>query len=142
MNIIFKVIFYLLSGLLLLAVMAYFFLFYGYGTDVTFQSSDGRWADKEAQFKKRDFDSILTGFILYSDCAGENVSLQRVTEKPKIYKPESWFNDYTEPKWKVPISPAFGETLKGPPDGFRWCNSSLSHEQVNKLKKEYYENNT
>ena len=74
------------------------------GTDLAFQSSDGEWADSEIQFKGRNFKSITFFFHLYKEkCNKPDVVLQRLTPKPEWYEIEHWFNDYNEPKWKIPL---------------------------------------
>ncbi len=71
-------------------------------TNIQFQSSDGYWHDRELLFKDRNFDSVVVYFELYKlKCDKPNVTIQRVTKPPKSNEIAYWFNDYSEPKWKV-----------------------------------------
>jgi len=112
-------------------VIGLWLMLQGRGTDVAFQSSDGRWADMEVQFKGRSFEKvILPGFISYRACASEPVSLQRVTKRPPFFSTETLFNDYGDSKWAVPEAAAIGVAARGEFTGFAPCRGSLSHEQV------------
>ena len=76
------------------------------GTSLTFQSSDGLWGDNEIQFKGRKFHTIVVMFELYKiQCNVPEVTLQRVTRKPEGFSFDGLFNDYSDPKWFVPLSP-------------------------------------
>ena len=76
------------------------------GTNVAFQSSDGEWADSEVLYKGRDFEGILFRFELYRTKCSPQAKLQRTTPKPNWYEYNSWFNDYSSPKWYVPYRSA------------------------------------
>lgn len=100
------------------------YLFDSKGTDVAFQSSDGNWADNEVLFKGRGFESMVFYFELYKiRCEVEDVSLQRVTDKPSIFKASRWFDDYSQKKWKVPLADHH-PNLKG---AFYYPNVSMEH---------------
>lgn len=82
------------------------YVFESKGTDVSFQSSDGNWADNEVLFKGRTFESIAALFELYKiRCNAPNASLQRVTGKPSIFTASRWFDNYEAKKWQVPLAP-------------------------------------
>lgn len=77
--------------------------------DVTYRSSDGRWADSEIQFKGLKFERIVWSFEGYKlKCNAPSAVLKRAT-------PEYWFNPFAWPsylsdrKWHVPYSDAHGE---------------------------------
>jgi len=75
------------------------------GTDLAFQSSDNGWADSEVQFKGRDFDSILSLFAGYkSRCERPDAVLQRTTDRPGPTSFTWWFDDFSQPKWTVPLA--------------------------------------
>lgn len=75
------------------------------GTEVSFQSSDGNWGDSEVLFKGRNFEMIVSLFELYKiRCKVTNATLQRVTDKPSIFTPSRWFDDYEQKKWQVPLA--------------------------------------
>ncbi len=98
----------ILKSILVLAVIGIvgnwglgIYLFDSKGTDVAFQSSDGNWADNEVLFKGRGFESMVFYFELYKiRCEVEDVSLQRVTDKPSIFKASRWFDDYSQKNGK------------------------------------------
>ena len=73
------------------------------GTNVSFQSSDGNWADREIKFKGREFEEIAELFQMYKKrCNAPDATLERTTPSPVRDLPGSWFNDYSRPKWQVP----------------------------------------
>lgn len=75
------------------------------GTYLSFQSSDGKWTDAEFPSKGHDFHAVVFDFELYKmNCQVPEVTLQRTTKRPAWYEPESWFNDYSDPKWLVPYA--------------------------------------
>ncbi len=83
---------------------SWIFFFASKGTNVAFQSSDGNWADNESLFKGRDFESIVYYFESYKiRCNVPDAILQRITDKPVIFSPQAWFDDYSDKKWKVPL---------------------------------------
>jgi hypothetical protein len=99
---------HLLAALIVIGVpyLALSWLLGGFsGTSVSFQSSDGHWADSEVLFKGRDYSAVRSYFEEYrAECAPE-VVLQRTTPHPPWYSIEHWFNNYAEAKWSVPYSP-------------------------------------
>jgi len=73
------------------------------GTGVTFQSSDGLWGDHEGFNRK--FHLIVVRFEKYKiGCNVPDVTLQRITVKPEGFSIRGLFNDYSEPKWLVPLA--------------------------------------
>jgi hypothetical protein len=102
------------STLIFLLACGYVWLFYSTGTDVKYQSSNMQWADSEMSWKGRDLDVVLFNFYLYKlNCSQPNLELQRITPKPNWYNFEHWFNDYSEPKWQIPIGTANDNTKAG-----------------------------
>jgi len=93
------------------------------GTNVSFQSSDGEWADTEILFKGRDFGSIRRSFETYRVNCSPNSVLQRTTLKPEWHTLDHWFNDYSSPKWRVPYFPALPNAVGGyyPPIHVKHC---------------------
>jgi hypothetical protein len=110
-------------AVVLIAVVASWAFFNSKGTEVSFQSSDGEWADSEILFKGRTFNDLLVNFELYKLRCAPNVSLQRTTRQPEWYEPIWWFNDYTSPKWHVPFAEALPKTKSGyyPPVTMKHC---------------------
>lgn len=113
------------------------------GTNVHFQSSDGEWVDNEVLFKNREFSGILFRFELYKAKCSPNAILQRTTERPHWYEYENWFNDYSEPKWRVPYAKTLPKIAGGyrPPLSMEHCASKGSAEQeardANEQAKQY-----
>ena len=93
------------------------------GTNVSFQSSDGEWADSEVLFKGREFQGIREGFETYRANCARDARLQRTTPKPKWNAFDHWFNDYSAPKWQVPYAPALPNAVRGyyPPVDIKHC---------------------
>tara|TARA_B100000768_G_C11211800_1_gene346360 strand:- start:668 stop:1126 length:459 start_codon:yes stop_codon:yes gene_type:complete len=97
-----------ISGLVIFGLMSFWvlgvYVFDSQGTDVAYQTSDGFWADNEVLFKGRNFAGIVFGYELYKIvCETSDVELQRITDKPSIFKASWWFDDFNSPKWKVPL---------------------------------------
>lgn len=70
---------------------------------VSFESSDGNWADREIQLKERDFESMVYFFSLYKlMCHAEDATLYRTTDK-QIWNIFYWPSYFTERKWVVPF---------------------------------------
>ena len=104
------------------------------GTNVAFQSSDGKWADSEVLFKDRDFEVILVSFELYRAKCSSQAQLQRTTPKPNWYEYNNWFNNYASPKWHVPYRPALQNARNGyhPPLSEKHCaNNGYTKEEIN-----------
>ena len=93
-------------------VLLFIWIFANPETNVRFQSSDGQWHDQEVLFKGREFESIVVYFELYKlKCDRPDAKLQRVTTKPGTNELAYWFDDYDDPKWRVPLA----EKLPEPP---------------------------
>ncbi|MEW6993139.1 hypothetical protein AADZ84_02585 [Colwelliaceae bacterium MEBiC 14330] len=129
-----------LTGLAVLIIASYIWIFFSSGTDVKYQSSDYGWADSEMLWKGRDFDSIVFYFHLYKEkCHKPNVVLQRLTDRPNWFEPEHWFNNYRDPKWQVPLAKGDENTNLGyyPRAFTKHCyNSSSSQELIEKVEKQ------
>jgi hypothetical protein len=106
-------------------------------TWVTFQSSDGEWADSEILMKGRDFETLVTRFELYRAKCNPAAALQRTTERPSWWMPEHWFNDYSEPKWLLPYSSRGAKTalVYYPPASAQHCaNRPATLEEVDEAR--------
>jgi hypothetical protein len=96
-------IFFLL--ILVIILVPNIYIRVGKGTDVVYQSSDGEWSDFECNMKGRNFEFIVLVFESYKiRCQKTNAILQRITRKPRIYNLSWWFDDFNDPKWKVPYT--------------------------------------
>ena len=88
------------------------------GTNVAFQSSDGKWASREVLMKGLDFEGIVFSFELYKiECDAQNATLQRITPKPPWYSPRHYYNNYQDPKWLVRYAEAYEHIKSG--SGFK-----------------------
>jgi hypothetical protein len=73
--------------------------------NVSFESSEGNWADQEVQFKARDYEAILWYFEKYKTLCGlPNATLIRTT-KQNWYNVVAWWSYWHDAKWKVPYRP-------------------------------------
>ena len=114
-----KITFSILLGLIAIFLGQFFIYDYG-GINVSFQSSNGEWADGEVIFKGRNFESVLFFFEKYkSKCNKPEVILQRTTKKPTMFRLAYWIHGVEEPKWEIPYSNPHpnlkGETVSYPP---------------------------
>lgn len=115
------------------------FVFESKGTDVAYQTSDGAWADNEVLFKGRNFPGIVLGYEIYKiACNAPGVELQRITEKPNIFTVSWWFDDFSSPKWQVPLAEIHpnlvGKSYYRPKDKKHCANQSVSKEQIAQAK--------
>ena len=92
-------------------------------TDVSYQSSDGEWADTERTSKGRHFDDIRWLFEKYRKNCSPSSVLQRTTKQPEWHTLAYWFNDYSLPKWQVPYAPPLPNAVGGyyPPANIPSC---------------------
>lgn len=123
----------LIVAILIIAVVALLMFGAFKGTYVYFQSSDGEWADSEVPIKDRGFYEILVGFELYRIKCAPTVELQRTTSRPEWYEYDNLFNDYSEPKWKVPYAKPLPKTASGyyPPISAKHCaNGSITEQEM------------
>ena len=73
--------------------------------NVSFESSEGNWADQEVQFKGRDYEDILWYFEKYKTLCGlPNATLIRTT-KHNWYNVVAWWSYWHDTKWEVPYRP-------------------------------------
>ncbi|ABD81586.1 hypothetical protein [Saccharophagus degradans] len=103
-------------------------------TNIRVQSSDGEWADGEVLFKGRDFEGLVFTHELYKlVCNAPSAKIERTTPKPKMYELAHWFNDYSEPKWKIPFQEVH-PNLVGKPIypivGVEHCMNKGTHKEV------------
>ena len=106
------------------------------GTDVAFQSSDGKWSDREVQFKGRDFKTVVTYFEGYRiKCKAPYVTMQRTTLRPEK---AHWFDNYSDAKWAVPYQEPYSHLVSGvyPPNEPNHCSKkALSPEQRKEARR-------
>ncbi|MDK9709442.1 MAG: hypothetical protein OEL83_20580 [Desulforhopalus sp.] len=102
------------------------------GTSVTFQSSDGLWRDRESF--NRSFEGVVTLFELYKiKCDASGATLERITSKPEGFSLEMLFNDFSDPKWLVPLA----ANLPGKTDYLSpYCAQTGSTESESNLAQE------
>ncbi|MCR9093311.1 MAG: hypothetical protein NXI30_03755 [bacterium] len=75
------------------------------GTSVEFQSSDAGWHDGEVLSKGRDFADVSALFEGYKRrCERPDANLERTVEKPTPLALSWWFDNYDDPKWRVPFA--------------------------------------
>ena len=104
---------------------------------VSFQSSDGNWADNEVLAKGRDFDAMVFGFELYRiQCDANDAVLVRTTRQNPLNL-EARDNYRTDAKWKVP----YGRADKSigtyyPPVGLDHCaNQPVKQETLDRARE-------
>ena len=92
------------------------FIFCSHGTDLVFVSSDGKWFDREVQFKGRNFETVVYFFEVYKiECNTKNVKLERLETENEWYSFSSLFDKSTDIKWKVPLSSNATHAISGLP---------------------------
>ena len=119
-----KITFSILFGLIAIFLGQFFIYDYG-GIKVSFQSSDGEWADGEVIFKGRNFETALHVFEKYkSKCNKPEVTLQRTTKEPTIFRLSYWIHGVEGPIWEIPYSTPHpnlkGEAVSYPPCFDNW----------------------
>ena len=114
-----------IPGLLIIyVVLANYHSMVSKGTNVAYQSSDGKWANREVLMKGHKFEQIVFLFEVYKiECGAQNAALQRITPRPPWYSPRHYYNNYREPKWLVPYAEAYEHTKSGwyPPVSLDHC---------------------
>lgn len=86
----------------LLAIIAFFT--WGF-PDVTFESSDGDWDDREVRTKGRNYEVVLQHFEKYkTSCGRQNAFLVRTME-PNEYNVFAWWGYSHDVEWAVPYRP-------------------------------------
>ncbi len=104
---------------------------------VSFQSSDGNWADNEVLAKGRDFDAMVFGFELYKiQCDANDADLIRTTRQNPLNL-EARDNYRADAKWKVP----YGMADKSigtyyPPVGLDHCANHPVRQETLDLARE------
>lgn len=85
-----------------------------FATDITLESSDGRWADREALAEGRDYRDSVALFMQYRiECDASGAELYRTTRRP-WWNPLLWPSLVADEKWSIPWRPALGQSE---PDG-------------------------
>ena len=104
-----------IPGLLIIfVVLANYHSIISKGTNVAYQSSDGKWTNREVLMKGHEFEQIVFLFEVYKiECEAPNTTLQRITPKPPWYSPRHYYNNYQDPKWLVPYMDANQVTKSG-----------------------------
>lgn len=111
---VFKVIVLSAFAILVLLAVVDIWMFKAGGTDVMFQSSDKQWADSEVHFEGRNFKTVVVEFYLYRiKCNKPHVRLERLTKRPRWYTLKNLFNNYSDPKWQIPLGVGNKHTLSG-----------------------------
>lgn len=108
----------------LLPLLAFLLLVQDVSTDVSFQSSDGQWADHERPADGRGFAAVLMNFELYRlQCDAPDAELQRTTPTPRWYTLRFWLEDRSRPEWKLPYAEALPYMESGdyPPAYMQHC---------------------
>ena len=125
-----------IPGLLIaFVVLANYHSMVSKGTNVAFQSSDGKWANREVLMKGHEFEQIAFLFEVYKiECEAPSVTLQRITPKPPWYSPRHYYNNYQEPKWLAPYAEAY-EHIKSAssfkhPSRDQCVNKGQSQEEI------------
>jgi len=73
-----------------------------FATDITLESSDGRWADREALAEGRDYTDSVALFMQYRmECGAPDAELYRVTRRP-WWNPFLWPSLIADDKWSIP----------------------------------------
>lgn len=106
------------------------------GTDVEFQSSDGEWARPELRFKGEDFEYVVTNFEWYRSQCSPTATLQRTTVSPNWRDWDYWFNDYSQPKWKVGYAVKKHASSRYPPYGANHCANKPSQPEQMKAARQ------
>jgi hypothetical protein len=112
-----------------IVILLTFVLLSGCATDVSFESSDGKWADNEIIFKGREFEQIVWYFEKYKMKSGNvDAELYRTTEP-------GFFSNRFEIKWKVPYRPS-AEHING---GYYVAPEFRGRVDINHSEKERQE---
>ncbi|GAA5215344.1 hypothetical protein ACFSJ3_11840 [Corallincola platygyrae] len=100
---------FLLSLILLATSVLYIYLFQPHKTQVRFQTSDGVLSLSEG--KDQSFYGVVITYETYKwHCGIDALELRRITPKPDFFQLEWWFDNFDEPKWKVPlVDPKFDQ---------------------------------
>ena len=98
-----KLVWVLVGSLAILFILA-MVLTSNPATEVTFQSSDGKWFERENHLKGGTYSGIVVAFEQYrAHCASGTVRLERTTPMAPWYSPRHYFDDYAAPKWRIPL---------------------------------------
>ena len=119
--------------LVLLASILLWFLYFalGQGTNVYFESSDGKWRNGEDLFKSYGFDAILFTFEKYRLKCNPDAELFRVTDREDATFIDNLLNRYSQPKWMVPYrGPALASVQY--PDCYE---GALTEEQTQEIRE-------
>lgn len=75
-------------------------------TTAGFESSEGRWSEREMPQEGRDFRTILVSFDEFRNtCARPNATMYRTTERDP-WNVIAWWDYALNPKWALPYRPA------------------------------------
>jgi hypothetical protein len=104
-----------IPGLLIIfVVLANYHSMVSKGTNVAYQSSDSKWANREVLMKGHEFEQIVFLFEVYKiECEAPNATLQRITPNPPWYSLRHYYNNYQDPKWLVPYIDANEVSISG-----------------------------
>jgi len=79
-----------------------------FAKEITLESSDGHWADREALGEKRDYTDSVALFMQYRiECGAPEAELYRTTARP-WWNPFLWPSLIVDAKWSIPYREALG----------------------------------
>lgn len=89
-----------------------------FAAEITLESSDGRWADREALDEGRDYTESVALFMQYRiECTAPGAELYRVTRRP-WWNPFLWPSLLLDRKWSIPYRQPLGQAeATGIPEG-------------------------
>jgi len=92
--------------LLTLILLAVWLAWVGAGTTTAaFESSEGRWSEREILEAKHDFGRIRTSFEEFKQaCARPTASMFRTTQRDPL-NVVAWWDYLINPKWALPYRP-------------------------------------
>lgn len=101
---------------LLVAGLTYFAI--GAGSPVVYQSSDGQWMDCDCPgLKSSGHRGVVFSFERYKvACDVAGVELWRITPRAGLINPRTWFDEYADSRWQVPLS----RGVEFPGEARRW----------------------
>ena len=79
-----------------------------FAAEITLESSDGHWADREALDEDRDYRESVALFMQYRiECGAPEAELYRTTRRP-WWNPFLWPSLVADDKWSIPYRPPRG----------------------------------
>ncbi len=79
-----------------------------FATEITLESSDGHWADRESLDERRDYTDSVALFMQYRiECGAPEAELYRATARP-WWNPFLWPSLIADEKWSIPYREPLG----------------------------------